>query len=85
MNQPKNIEEAYKDAEESLPAIIFCIEIFATYKKWISSKVYQILKDSGVLYDYIIPHWWALHTQSNEEVCENIDRALKISILLRNA
>lgn len=85
MSQPKNLEEAYKNAEESLSAVIFCIEIFATYKKWLSSKAYQILKESGVLHEFIIPHWWALHTQSNEEVCESIDRALKISILLRNA
>lgn len=84
MSQPKNLEEAYKNAEESLSAVIFCIEIFDTYNKWISSKAYQILNEFGVLHEFIIPNWWALHTQSNEDVYESIDRALKIGILLRN-
>ena len=47
---------------------VFCIENVAIKLSCDSSELYKKLKDSGILYDYIVSSYNVLHTQSKEYI-----------------
>lgn len=56
---------------------IFCIESMADRTKRPANEIYDILtKDTDVLYQYIVPCYDALHTQSKDYILDDIYKAL---------
>lgn len=59
--------------DRELEFVIFCIENSAIYLKRDAQEVYNILtKESNILYDYIVPEYEMLHTQSKEYIVSDI-------------
>ena len=56
---------------------IFCIENVAKFLKMDACKVYEILKESNILYDYIVPEYEVLHTQSKEYIVNDIVEVMR--------
>ena len=57
---------------------IFCIENIAAKLGVDAINVYQALtKQSNILYDYIVPEYEVLHTQSKEYIVQDILDAMK--------
>ena len=58
--------------------MIFCIENIAAKLGVDAINVYQVLtKQSNILYQYIIPEYEVLHTQSKEYIIEDILDVMK--------
>ena len=52
---------------------IFCIESIADHLSIDAKQIYDALtKQSDILYDYIVPCYETLHTQSKEYIVEDI-------------
>ncbi|MCC8042808.1 MAG: DUF3791 domain-containing protein [Oscillospiraceae bacterium] len=51
---------------------IFCIEGIAERHKVSGKKAYKVLKESGILDDYIVPVCDVLHTQSKSYILDDI-------------
>lgn len=70
--------------ENELEFAVFCIESIATKLHVSGKEVYIALsKESNILYDYIIPLYDVLHTQSKEYIEDDIlfvmkERGIKI-------
>ncbi len=63
---------------DELEFAVFCIENVAIRSGVSAEKVYQALAhESDILYDYIIPNYGALHTQSKEYIVVDILEMLK--------
>ena len=60
-----------KDAKE-LEFAVFCIENTALELDKDPADVYHTLKDRGILYEYVVPSYDALHTQGREYIVEDI-------------
>lgn len=59
--------------DKELEFAIFCIENIAIYFKRNAQEVYKMLtEDSNILYDYIVPEYEMLHTQSKEYIVNDI-------------
>ena len=59
--------------DKELEFAIFCIENIATYLKRDAKEVYNMLtKESNILYNYIVPEYEMLHTQSKEYIVNDI-------------
>lgn len=57
---------------------IFCIENIAAKLGVDAINVYQALtKQSNILYDYIVPEYEVLHTQSKEYIVQDILDVMK--------
>jgi len=57
---------------------IFCIENIAAKLGVDAINVYQALtKQSNILYDYIVPEYEVLHTQSKEYIVQDIFDVMK--------
>lgn len=57
---------------------IFCIENIAAKLGVDAINVYQTLtKQSNILYDYIVPEYEVLHTQSKEYIVQDILDVMK--------
>ncbi len=57
---------------------IFCIESIASKLGKNGEDVYQALtKQSNILYDYIVPEYEVLHTQSKEYIVQDILDVMK--------
>lgn len=70
----------YKKIKNSneLEFAIFCIENIAAKLGVDAINVYQVLtKQSNILYQYIIPEYEVLHTQSKEYIIEDILDVMK--------
>lgn len=68
--QIKNVDE--------LEFAVFCIENTASRLGVNGKKVYQALaKNSNILYDYIVPEYEILHTQSREYIIEDLLEVMK--------
>lgn len=64
--------EHIKNSRE-LEFAIFCIESIADHLRIDAAQVYQALTvQSDILYDYIVPCYETLHTQSKEYIVEDI-------------
>ncbi len=57
---------------KELEFAVFCVENLAIKLNKNASAVYNSLKKSGVLDDYIIPLYDVLHTQSKEYILEDV-------------
>lgn len=52
---------------------IFCIENVAIYLKRNAQEVYKMLtEESNILYEYIVPEYEMLHTQSREYIVDEL-------------
>ena len=57
---------------DELEFAIFCIENIASYCGKDARQVYDALKESGILHEYIIPGYGILHTQGKEYIIADI-------------
>lgn len=51
---------------------LYCIENLAEELGKDTVEIYDLLKSSGILYDYIVPLYDILHTQSKDYIVEDI-------------
>ena len=65
-------------SDKQIEYSVFCIENVAKKLGKTGTEIFQILNNSGLLHSYIIPSYEALHTQSREQVTEDILGALAI-------
>lgn len=56
---------------------IFCIENIATYINKDAVETYDILKNSGILDEYILPYYNVLHTQGKDYIINDIIELMK--------
>lgn len=56
---------------------IFCIENIAEELKKSGKEVYELLKNSNLIENYILPGFEALHTQSKKYIIEDIITLMK--------
>ena len=56
---------------------IFCIESIAEKLKITGSEVYEMLKKTDLIENYIIPGFEALHTQSRQYIVNDIISVMK--------
>lgn len=63
---------------KELEFAIFCVENMADHLGVGAERVYDALtKQSNILYDYIVPCYEMLHTQSKEYIIEDILQVIK--------
>ncbi len=62
----------YKIDVNQLEFAVFCIESIANKLNKDSEAVYTSLKDSDVLYGYIVPNYEVLHTQGKDYIVDDI-------------
>ena len=62
---------------ENLYFITFCVGSLSEALNKSASQVYEALRSSGLLNDYIIPCYDVLHSFSNEYIVEDLTEALK--------
>ena len=66
------------NSERELEFAIFCIENIASFLKKDAKEVYKMLTEkSNILYDYIVPEYEMLHTQSKEYIINDIVEFMK--------
>ena len=70
------VGEASGMGEEELEFALFCIESVAAHTGRNAVAVYDALAQSGVLDEYIVPCFDALHTQGKEYIVRDILDAL---------
>lgn len=58
--------------KKTLEFVTYCISKLAQKLKLSQSDVYERLKRSGILYDYIIPSYDVLHTFSSRYLIEDL-------------
>ena len=61
---------------------VFCIGCVADELKRSATDIYDLLKQSGILQNYIVEFYDVLHTQSKEYIAEDIIRVMKEKGLL---
>ena len=62
---------------EQLNFTVFCVCSIAGKLKMSGRKVYHLLKDSGILMEYIVPSYDVLHTFSKDYLVEDIIAFMK--------
>lgn len=69
-----SVEDTEKiDTLEKLEFVVFCIENVAAKLGVGAERVYgAFVEKSNILYDYIVPEYESLHTQSKEYIVEDI-------------
>lgn len=63
--------------KNDLEFVIFCVENLAVYIHKPAPTIYNALKASGILEEYIIPCYDVLHTQGKEYIVEDILSVIK--------
>lgn len=63
--------------EYNLDFITYCVGNLSRRLGLSASDVYQRLKSSGILYDYIVPSYDVLHTFSKEYLMEDLTDYMK--------
>lgn len=58
--------------KQTLEFVTYCISKLAQYLNLSQQDVYARLKDSGILYDYIVPSYDVLHTFGSRYLMEDI-------------
>lgn len=62
---------------ETLEFVTYCISKLAQVLKMSQREVYRRLKQSGILYDYIVPSYDVLHTFSSRYLVEDLINYMK--------
>ena len=63
---------------------VFCVENIADYLKMNAKDIYQLLSvKSSILFDYIVPSYEPLHSQSREYIVREIVDIMKEKGLLQ--
>lgn len=75
----KNVNILNKD---NLEFVVFCIENIATKLGISGDEAFEMLDSSGLLYDYIVPNYDVLHTQSKEFIVDDIIEAMRARELI---
>ena len=57
---------------KTLEFVTYCISKLAQVLKMSQREVYRRLKQSGILYDYIVPSYDVLHTFSSRYLVEDL-------------
>ncbi len=60
-----------------LEFVLYCVENLANDLKKDSVEVYDLLKNSGVLYEYIVPLYGILHTQGRDYIVDDLKSVLR--------
>lgn len=60
-----------------LEFVLYCVENLADDLGKDTIDVYDLFKNSGVLYDYIVPLYGALHTQGRDYIVEDLRSVLQ--------
>lgn len=63
--------------KKTLEFVTFCIGRLSMSLKLPQQEVYKRLKDSGILYDYIVPSYDVLHTFSSRYLMEDLTGYMK--------
>ena len=58
--------------KNTLEFVTYCISKLAQHLRLKQSEVYDRLKRSGILYDYIVPSYDVLHTFSSRYLMEDL-------------
>lgn len=62
---------------KNLEFVTYCISKLAQVLKLSQREVYRRLKESGILYDYIIPSYDVLHTFGSRYLVEDLTDYMK--------
>lgn len=62
---------------KTLEFVTYCISQLAHVLKMSQREVYRRLKQSGILYDYIVPSYDVLHTFSSRYLIEDLTDYMK--------
>ena len=62
---------------EQLIFSVFCVGGISDALKMNAGKVYRLLRDSGILKEYIVPSYDVLHTFSKEYLIEDLVSYMK--------
>lgn len=62
---------------ETLNFITFCVGSLSDALKMSAGTVYQLLRTSGILTEYLIPGYEVLHTFSKEYIVEDLIQCMK--------
>lgn len=62
---------------KTLEFVTYCISKLSQVLKMSQREVYRRLKDSGILYDYIVPSYDVLHTFSSRYLVEDLTDYMK--------
>ncbi|MBQ3105214.1 MAG: DUF3791 domain-containing protein [Lachnospiraceae bacterium] len=66
------------NSRRELEFAIFCIENVAVHLKMNAQAVYQMLTEgSNILFDYIVPEYEMLHTQSKDYIVRDIVEVMR--------
>ena len=69
--------------EKTLEFAIFCVESLAERLNIDAEKIYRLLRvDSNILYDYIVPCYEALHSQSKTYIVDDLIEVMKVKGVL---
>lgn len=60
-----------------LEFVLFCVESLAEDLQKDTREVYDLLKNNGILYEYIVPSYDVLHTQGRDYIVEDILMAMQ--------
>lgn len=63
--------------QSQLEFVLYCVENLADDLGKDTVEVYDLLKRSGVLYDYLVPLYGILHTQGRDYIVEDLRVALQ--------
>lgn len=60
-----------------LEFITFCISLLSAHLNLTQKEIYRRLKDSGILYGYIVPSYDVLHTFGSRYLIEDLTEYMK--------
>lgn len=63
--------------KEVLDFVTFCISLLAAHLHLSQREVYKRLKESGILYGYIVPSYDVLHTFGSRYLMEDLTDYMK--------
>lgn len=63
--------------KKTLEFVTYCISKLAHQLKMSQQEVYKKLKNSGILYDYIVPSYDVLHTFGSRYLMEDLTDYMK--------
>lgn len=63
--------------KDTLAFVVYMIHRCANQWNMSPSSVYRVLKESGCIQSYLVPHYGVLHTQSSGYVLEDIQQYLE--------
>ena len=63
--------------KDSMAFVVYMIHRCANRWNTSPSTVYRMLKESGCIETYLVPHYCVLHTQSSAYVLDDIEQYLK--------